>query len=332
VIDGVRLAYAALGESGRPASGELKVRAIPNGPSGVFLGVDDAGRSHLLIEGSGEASRVAGTAALTIGQASLQIDGRPRQLIDVTCEIDALREVFDHFIVAVVERLLGLDESPLAVVLEVFERWRRFLVATGDAPGRDLLASVFGELLVLLDVVRADEQRRVDTWTGPFQGRHDLRRGSQAIEVKTTRSHTARVVTIHGEDQLQPPDGGQLHLHMVRIEEVPDGGSSVPALVDDILAAGAAVGSLFDAVAAAGVAPTHFASAARIQFVVRERLTVAVNDSVPRIVPSTFAAGQRPVGVVDINYRIDLDHVLGRVLDDSGYELLVARLADADRD
>jgi hypothetical protein len=329
VIDLVRLTYGALRESGLPATGEFKVRTIPDGPPGVYLGLDDAGRSHLMIEAVEVGPALAGTAALTIGHARLDIGGAVRGLVDVTCEVDALTEVFDHFVVAVVEQLPRPNASPLSLVLEVFERWRRLLLATGDAPGRDLLASLFGELLVLLDVVRADAARRVDAWVGPFQGRHDLRRGAQAVEVKTTRSHTARVVTIHGEDQLEPPDGGQLHLHMVRLEEVPEGGSSVPTLVDELLAAGATASGLFDAVAAAGVAPTHFKSAARIQFDVRERLTFPVDGAMPRIVPSTFLAGERPVGVLDIAYRVDLDHVLGSALDETAYARLIARLAGA---
>ena len=91
---------------------------------------------------------------------------------------------------------------------------------------------------MLLDVVRTRPPHRVECWVGPTGGRHDFRRGAIAVEVKTTRAHTSRQVTIHGEDQLDAPDGGALHLHFVRLEEVPSGGASVTSLVDDLLTVG----------------------------------------------------------------------------------------------
>lgn len=327
MIDQVRLTYAALREAGTARPGELTVRSMPGGHRGVYLGLDEARRSHLLIETAIKTAPAAESAALTIGHTRLQIGGTSREFLDVTCEIDALTEVFDHFVIAVIERLPDPSGSPLSIVLEVFEQWRRFLVA-GEAPGRDRLAAVFGELLVLLDVILADATRRVDVWVGPFNSRHDLRRGTNAIEVKATRSHTARIVTVHGEDQLKAPDGGQLHLHLVRLEEVPDGGRSVPDLVDQLFAAGAAAGPLYDALSAAGVPPAQFAIASATRFDVRERLTVPVDDETPRIVPASFKGGERPIGVVDIVYRIDLDHVLDRALDEQAYGRVIAGLAE----
>lgn len=329
MIDDVRLTLAALREAGTPPQGELVVRAMPGGPEGTYLGLDNARRSHLLIESTQTEQPPALPVAISIGLVRLAIGGRERDLVDVACDVDALTEVFDHFIVAVIERLPGAA-SPVGVVLEIVERWRRFLVSPVGPPGRDTLSALYGELLVLLDVVRADPRRRVDVWVGPFGSRHDLRRGPLAIEVKTTRAHTGRVVTIHGEDQLQEPDGGTLHMHLVRIEEVPAGGGSVPSIVDELLAAGASAGGLFDAVAAAGVAPADFPSTADIRFDVRERLTFPVDDRMPRIVPATFAAGQRPTGVVDLVYRLDLDHVIDAALTDADYRDLVSRIAIAE--
>ena len=64
-----------------------------------------------------------------------------------------------------------------------------------------------------------------------------------------------------------------------------------------------------------------------VRFDVRERMTFVVDDAMPRIVPATFAAGERPAGVVDVVYRVDLDHIADRALDDKGKGRLVAALA-----
>jgi hypothetical protein len=330
VIDAVRLTTAALREARTPPAGELRVRALPGAPGGTFLGLDAEGRSHLLIESADRTEASTATAAVTMGHRVLEIGGHARGMVDIVCEIPAVSEVFDHFIAAVVERLRETGDPPVTVVLEIVERWRRLLAGETGAPGRDRLAAIFGELLVLLDVVRADPRRRVDVWVGPHGGRHDLRRGDLAIEVKTTRSHTARVVTVHGEDQLLEPEGGSLYLQLVRLEDVPEGGGSVPELVDGLLTSGAPAGEVFDAVAASGLVPADYPAAATIRFDVRERLTVPVDDETPRIVPATFAAGARPVGVVDLVYRLDLDHSLGRALDPSAYTRLIVGLAGAE--
>ena len=58
------------------------------------------------------------------------------------------------------------------------------------------------------------------------------------MEVKTTRAHTGYRVTIHGEDQLLPPDGGQLYLHFVRPSQSMAAKMRLMAVVDELLDAG----------------------------------------------------------------------------------------------
>jgi hypothetical protein len=134
-------------------------------------------------------------------------------------------------------------------------------------------------------------------------------------------------VTIHGVDQLLQPEGGALHLHFVRLEAVPGGGDSVPGLIDQLLSAGAPPGDLFDAVAAAGLAPADYNAADRIRFVIRERLTVPIDDASPRIVPLSFVGAGPPPGVVDISYRIDIDRTRDRLLSDDAYADLIRDIA-----
>jgi hypothetical protein len=117
-------------------------------------------------------------------------------------------EVFDHFVVSVIERLSATDESAVRAVETVLQRWRQFLIAPSGPPGRDRLAEILSELLVVSDAVHASGVPRIGFWVGPFGAHHDMRCGSVAVEVKTTRSHTGHRVTIHGEDQLLAPEQG----------------------------------------------------------------------------------------------------------------------------
>jgi hypothetical protein len=101
-------------------------------------------------------------------------------------------------------------------------------------------------------------------------------------------------------------------------------------VVDELLSAGVSAEALFSALNATGIPVTELAATARVAFAVRERLTIPVDDETPRIVPASFVAGVRPVGVVDISYVIDLDHSLARALDDDAYAVLVAALGAGD--
>jgi Putative PD-(D/E)XK family member, (DUF4420) len=327
VIDEVRMTFAALGGVVPSRSDELAVRSLPSAPPMVRLGIDGERHPHLLVPSDESQVSPSGSDAVSVAKRSLEIDGRVGAYLDVVCAAPALNEIFDHFVVAVVDHLERSQDPPSTIVARVVEEWRRLLAAIGPAFGVDRLAPLVGELLVLIDIVRADPARRVDVWTGPFGGRHDMRRGLSAIEVKTTRAHTGRIVTIHGEDQLLEPSDGTLHLHLVRLEHVSEGAVSASDLVEELIAIGAPARETLDAVARCGLSPAQLPSTSAVRFDVRERMTVPVDEGTPRIIARSFAGAATPSGIVDITYRIDLDQVTGRTLSDDEYRSLVGSIA-----
>ena len=130
-------------------------------------------------------------------------------VLGVVCLLASVGEVFDHFVVSVNERLSATDESAVRAVETVLQRWRQVLIAPSGAPGRNRLAEILSELLAVSGAVHASGVPRIRFWVGPFGARHDMRWGSAAVEVKTTRSRTGhRVTTIHGADQLLAPEQG----------------------------------------------------------------------------------------------------------------------------
>lgn len=293
----------------------------------VYVGIDDSARQHLLLALQAGSSPPPGIATVAIATRVLAIGGVEKAFLDLTCMFDSLAEVFDHFASAVMDHFVTTGDSVVAVTA-VLERWKEFLTASPRPPGTDKLASVFGELLVLLDAVNQSHISDTGIWVGPFGARHDLRGGLTAIEVKTTRSHTSRRVTIHGEDQLLPPDGGQLYLHFVRIEQVPGASQSVASIVDALLSAGCPAEPLFTAINKAGVPATQLVASAEITFDVRERVTLLVDDNTPKITPDSFANRSRPSGVVDLSYVIDLDQCIQSSLPHGAYNELVKEIAE----
>jgi hypothetical protein len=330
VIDAVRLALTAVRTRDVPESGELTVVELQGAP-GVLLGVDHLRRPHMLLGLSelGATELTRDISALQLGVRTLSVGGETHSFLDVTCLFQSVADVFEHFVAAVADRVNArLGDAPNALT-EVLEKWKQFLIPAETPIGRGKLAATLGELLVLRDIVRADPSRRVDSWVGPSGARHDFRRGSVALEVKTTRAHTSHEVTIHGEDQLERPEDGFLYLHFVRLEEVPSGGETVQSLIDDLLSSGATADRLFEALTAAGIPVAELAATSDTSFQVRERLTLPIDDEAARIVPSSFVGGARPSGVVDLSYVISLDHFIDRSLTDSDYRQLIVHFAEA---
>lgn len=326
MIDQVRLAYAALATHGTAERGGLVTLAIDS-VEGAYVAMDEQSRQHLLLQTESEIDINPGVTTLAVSTRPLQIAGREIFALDITCLYSSLSEVFDHFAAAVIQRLADADEEPADAVTSVLAGWKSFLVPPAGPPGIDTIAATLGELLVVRDAVTNSGRVDIGFWSGPFGQRHDLRGGSTAMEVKTTRAHTGYRVTIHGEDQLLPPDGGRLYLHFVRLESVHQGQLRLTAVVDELLDAGVSAEQLFRALTASGVAAVDLPATDNTTFEVRERMTQPVDEQTPRIVPSSFSGGQRPQGVVDITYVIDLAFTTERALTDDDYEIVTAALA-----
>ncbi len=149
MIEAIRLAYAgiAAGSVAVPPGG-LSITAI-GGVTGRWVAIDDQYRPHLLLEYSGSDAAPARLESVDIGLRPLVIDGRIRDVIDVTCLVPALAEVFEQFVAAVLQRFeADPDESAAAVLTSVLQTWRRFLHPSATVRlGRDRLAAIFGELL-----------------------------------------------------------------------------------------------------------------------------------------------------------------------------------------
>lgn len=326
MIDEVRLAFAALATHGKPEHNGLVTLAV-DPVDGAYVAIDEQSRQHLLLRTQSNVEIDPGVTTLAVSTRPLRIAGKDVRVLDITCLFPSLSEVFDHFAAAVIQRIAASAEEPADAVKSVLASWKNFLVPPSGPPGVDKIAATLGELLVVKDAVKNSGLIDIGFWSGPFGQRHDLRGGTTAVEVKTTRAHTGYRVTIHGEDQLQPPDGGQLYLHFVRLESVHGGQLRLTAVVDELLDAGVSAEQLFRALSASGVAAVDLPATDKTTFDVLERMTLPVDDQTPRIVPASFTGGHRPPGVVDIAYVIDLSQDADRALSADDYRTVTATVA-----
>lgn len=326
LIDQIRLGWVVLAEAADPAAGGITTHELTRIESGaLLLGLDVAGIPCLLIPASGPGPEEDG-GIVSVRNRELVTGLASHPFVVVACREPSLRDVFDHFLVGVVGALEEADGShPGAVAIAVLARWQSLFRTGGEAMGSGALAALLAELLVLEAVVAREAHGSTAAWVGPDEARHDFRRGSHAIEVKSTLSHTGRTVTVHGVDQLEAPAGGTLHLAWMRLEVVPDGSLSVYTVCDRIIAAGVPAVDLHDRMDRAGSPPALREVHGRVRFELREQGWFEVGPDFPRIVPASFAGGM-PVGVDDLVYRVDLPPQ-GSALDPAATEVVLKRVA-----
>jgi len=325
-------AWAVLGAA---AASEATIRvepadvAVPDGE--VLAGLDVHGGRHLLVPVAASAAfrEDRRSVGVQIRRTVLEDAGVDRHFVDVICLVPRLNDLFAEVAADMLEALLLDPGDPPRACHEILERWRELLEKPDPRLlGPQQLAGLFGELLLVRELVERSPAKGIDAWMGPSKGQHDFARGGLAVEVKTTTVREGRVVEIHGAEQLEQPNGGELLLCFVRLDVEADG-SSVPELIDSIFELGVARRTFLDLLARGGYDPSRAAEYERPRFVVRERRFYEVAEDFPQITASSFRTGRVPPGVLRVRYDVDLTGEPPYPLDDAAIESTLLTIAAA---
>jgi hypothetical protein len=311
MISGSEAAFRELAISGATL-GEIKVRdsdvRVAAGP--VLHGLDMKGSRHLLIPITGSDAPVEdrNSTGVQIQVRSLIEDGATRRFLDVVCLKPDLNQLYST---VVDEMLLEIHERPGsadAACHDVLERWRELLES-----GRQKLLLIERQVALLAElewvtlIGNHNAETAVTSWRGPLMGRQDFVSGSTALEVKATLAREGRFAEIHGDRQLEPPDGGILYLSFHRYERVPVGGKSIPDQIDLALASGIDRQRLLTLVAQAGYDTRDSEAYRTFRFSRTEFRVYQVDALFPKLIPASFAAGVTPERVGEVRYVIDLE-------------------------
>ena len=292
--------------------GEVRIRRLDpdHGEDGPALGVDETGNRHLLLPVSEEApvEEDRTSAGVHVLDNRWEYEGKSQRYVDVECRKPHLSELFS---VIVLDILAELDDSqaPDVVAREALARWRELLRRDPSAlPSVAQLTGIFGELTVLHELVSLNHSL-VPAWKGPQGHRHDIVTEAGAVEVKSTIRRSDWTVEIHGLDQLDPPASGALLLVVLRVEQHPSTGRSVPDLADAITEKGGNRELLLEKLEQAGVRQDMLSALRTIRFVNRERRSYHVTEDFPRLSRNLLVSGDAPPEVVEVDYRLDLNAV-----------------------
>ncbi|WP_081880300.1 PD-(D/E)XK motif protein [Paenirhodobacter enshiensis] len=311
--------WAEIRASGR-GDGVLEVpsraTAVTTGYGNVRMAIGPRGEPRLLIPVGrpGARSNVSGGRNLLIMRSSFRMADGLEHFIDITLRNSRLSPVFTELVGEIMTRLES-GEAPEAALQGTIRDFRNLLAKGPEGEiAPEAVAGLIGELVILerLAGLRADI---IDSWTGPVGQRHDFRRRSIAIEVKTSSRSDASRVTIHGSEQLLPPSGGSLNLVHVRLEPVADGALSVESLHRALVEHGVDEVVLDQRLAELGCRDPEAEEWNATRFALEGLDVYDVSPGFPSITPEIFPDGRLPTGIASLSYEIDLSLARAFLLD-----------------
>lgn len=243
--------------------------------------------------------------AVSLSLEKYSIEGKDVVFLDIGCLEPDLELVFGKLVDAIVARVAA-GEPCLRAVTDTLEHFRALLLAPrSKLVDRTQIAGLIGELLVLLKLLE-NSKSAWKTWEGPNGDRHDFRRGTDSLEVKATLGGQTPTVTIHGLDQLEPPRDGTLHLVHHSLEQVAGGALSVATLGSRALGMADDKTSLGERLSRIGCHDIRAPEWNTVRFERKESRVYRIAEGFPRLTRLELGSGDKPAGVSDVTYRVDL--------------------------
>lgn len=286
---------------------------LPVGPSHA---VGDAriahgvhGEVHILVSlphGREKFAVNGGSALRTEWRQVHAMDGNApgMNILFLTCTDARLHPTLISLIGETVDRAERSGRPCIDELADALASWRAILARDQSKLSRNAMLGLFGELSILIRMAQRDPMAAIEAWRGPENAPHDFRRRN-ALEVKTLSGAGAPCVRIHGTSQLDPPDGGSLHMIALRLVESEDG-QRLHDLIEEASTLGVPHQTLIER-----AGKIDSVDDAR-RLTIREMRLFSVTDDFPGIRSSQMTAAQRR-GVDDLSYSLQLDACPGEV-------------------
>jgi hypothetical protein len=293
----------------------------------VLCGVDGDSHVHLLMPVPAASKLVEDrrSEGVQVVRHELMEGGERQVYVDLVCSKPHLRRTFDLLAEEVLEGLKSSSGPPDQLAVASIGRWRELLDRAPRPPlGRERLAGLFGELTVLLELA-ARTPVALDLWSGPRGQRHDFTGSACSVEVKVTMSALRRV-GVSSLDQLLAPEGAQLVLRFLRVEEA-SGATSVPDLVEKLVTMRFDRPELLRLLGEVDYDIAHEAEYRRHGFRIVDRRAYRIAEGFPRITVGDFVEGKLPDGIEAVSYNVNLEFASRFEIPPTEWDSVVQELA-----
>jgi hypothetical protein len=293
----------------------------------VQHGVDSDGRPALLVPLGRDEIDITDVESRAISMRTfvLGVPEGERYLV-VRCENLSLERQFSLFADDVLRALNTNPAEPGLQCVLTLGRWRTLLEpALTQLLSREEQIGLIAELHVLEEFLATTSSQSVAVWTGPDRARHDFARGQTLVEVKGTLSREVLAVQIHGDRQLECPDGSSLYLHVEQFELSP-AGDTVSDIVARILARLEDPKPFLTKLALAGFRLDDGPSYEDFRLSTLRSKVMVVDADFPRISRSSLKDERILDSVTELRYRLDVGPLPASVEDESALSYTSGKL------
>lgn len=201
--------------------------------------LDDSREFCIKIEGSIDPKHLPKWKGIDIDCVSISeyqiAAGNYLRLIQLPEFEDYIFEIVVQDVIDSLRKEIGLKDV-LEIVENTLARWRVFFAFSGDGTmSREKQQGLFGELLLLIELLDSMGSSAVYNWMGPNAETHDFYLNSNAIEVKTTCAKAPYSVRISNEFQMDDKDvSGSLLMMFYALRSSKADGENIPIIVAKI--------------------------------------------------------------------------------------------------
>lgn len=324
-------------ETGLESQHEGWVRRLANSGSKVEVHAAvacQAGMRSLMLDipvsALGRLQELPATSGLSV-QLVPPLKGVSPELRSIVVELDdpQFSDIFSVFCEDLLRGISGCDKTSdaLTLLLRRVDRWQEFLSHALGGLSRSEIIGLYGELILLHEVLfPLGGLAMLEAWTGADRAPQDfIVPGVCGIEVKTSTERVLTHVRINGERQLDDSGLECLFLVCQRVEASDKQGSTLNDVVGAMrlnMSDKPEFLSLFESrLARAGYLDRHHHRYESQRLRLAQRRFFRVDSRSPRVLISTL-----PLGVDDINYRLDLKSCIGNECDQRDLTAALQRL------
>lgn len=317
--------------SGGHTDSDFQIRTIPTdvvtlaGNVRLALGPNEEPRVLLPLGDRETISRSGAADALALTVSCFTHKGRSARFIDLVCLSRNLETVFGEVVDEILARVAASTDCVSAVESTIADFRSLLMQSSSREVAPTIVVGLIGELLFLnrlLDISASGWR----AWSGPSGDRHDFRRGSTSLEIKSTVRAGKPTIVINGLEQLEIPDDGSLHILRLVLEPVLGGNLSISGLATSALRKADKPERLQKLLAAIGCEDFDKPRWNCHSFRIQSEFLYEVRDGFPRLTSSMLLAGVAHAGLSAITYSIDLSFASQFLAPENAYKMIEREL------
>lgn len=221
-------------DTGTVKSGFHSIRISAECIPELFLGIDTGGLRNLILA----IPRYHDFRFKGVDKQNLSIEFyKESNHVIVKLVNPSFADLFNDLILSLYNKVCFMNdvESYGKEFIQAFYRWSGFFTdISGSGPSDDAVKGIFGELLLLKDLVEASDALGINetlyAWKGPYDAVNDFEFDRSLIEVKT-KDDSKINIRISSEFQLVGKPDKQLSLCIISVTADPVNGLSVNEIV-----------------------------------------------------------------------------------------------------